>query len=54
MAEFCASRDELLTEREMAFVASMRRILRRPGAEPTPRQADWLTDIHERLTEEIS
>ena len=54
MAAFCASRAELLNEREAAFVANMARILRRPGAEPTPKQAAWLAAIYERLTEEIS
>lgn len=51
MAAFCASRGELLSEKEHDFVRTMARVLRRPGAEPTPKQAAWLAALHDRLRE---
>ena len=54
MAEFCQRREELLTEREAAFVATMGRVLRRPGTRPTPKQAAWLIAIFGRLAEGVA
>ena len=54
VAEWCAARGELLTELEADFVASMARILRRPGTQPTPKQAKWLGSIFDRLREDIA
>lgn len=54
MAEFCAARRDVCTIREAAFIRTMCRVLRRPGAEPTPKQRAWLRGIFDRLTEEAA
>lgn len=54
VAEWCAARGELLSECEAEFVASMARILRRPGNRPTPKQAKWLGAIFDRLREDVA
>lgn len=52
MAEFLASREELLSPKEADFIANMRRLIRRGGT-PTDRQRKWLHDIYAKITEEI-
>lgn len=53
-AQWCAARAELLNEREADFVASMVRILRRRGTEPTRKQGDWLNSIYDKLREDVA
>jgi hypothetical protein len=52
MAQHCLAGAELLSEKERDFVQTMVRVLRRPGTQPTPKQADWLNDIFDRLAAE--
>ena len=54
MADYCARRDALLTEKEADFIATMVRVLRRPRARPTPKQAAWLQGIFDRLAEGVA
>jgi hypothetical protein len=54
MAEFCAGRSLLLSAKEATFIETMVRVLRRPGTEPTEKQARWLRAIFDRLVEEVS
>jgi hypothetical protein len=54
MAAYCLARAEVLSPKEQDFVQTMVRVLRRPGTEPTPRQAGWLKGIFDRLSEECT
>ncbi len=54
IADWCADHPEWLSEKEVDFVVNMSRILGRPGAEPTPKQAKWLQNILDRIKEEMS
>ena len=49
MADWCANRPEWLSEKELDFVANMRRTLRRCGSDPTRKQAKWLQNILDRI-----
>jgi len=54
IADFCADNLEWLSETEIEFVCNMAHILRRPGTEPTPKQATWLQDILDRIRGEMA
>jgi len=54
IADWCADHPEWLSDKESDFVVNMRRILRRPGAEPTLKQAKWLQNILDRIKEEMA
>jgi len=54
IADLCAEHSEWLSDKEADFVVNMRRILSRPGVEPTPKQAKWLQNILDRIREEMA
>ena len=54
IADWCADHPEWLSEKALDFIVNMRRILRRPGNEPTEKQAAWLNSILDRIREEMA
>ncbi len=54
IAGWCKDRAGRLSDRESDFIFTMRFILTRPSAEPTPKQAKWLQNIMDRIKKETA